>query len=84
LQLEAAHSIEITKPVGYVDRKQGPPIRHVRTYRHNINSALLQTDRCLKTEVQIETREINGSHSRENKRKIAREEEERIIATLLG
>jgi hypothetical protein len=66
LQLEAVHAIEITKPVGYVDRKEGyverkegyverkegyvdrkegPPIQLVSTHRHNIDSALLQTDR---------------------------------------
>ena len=52
MQLEAAHAAEITKLLDYVDRKEDPLIQVVRTHQHNTNSAVLQTARCLKTEVQ--------------------------------
>ena len=61
MQLEAAHVVEITKLVNYVDRKEDPLIQVVRTHQHNIDSAVLQTARCLKTEVQTETRKIKDS-----------------------
>ena len=61
MQLEAAHAVEITKLVEYVDRKEDPLIRVVRTHQHNTDSALLQTARCLKTEVQKETRKMKDS-----------------------
>ena len=40
----------------YVDRKYDPLIRVVRTHQHNTDSAVLQTARCLKAEVQRETK----------------------------
>ena len=49
MQLEAAHAVEITKLVEYVDRKEDPLIQVVRTHQHNTDSAVLQTARCLKT-----------------------------------
>jgi len=52
MQLEAAHAVEITKLVEYVDRKEDPVIQVVRTHQHNTDSAVLQTARYLKTEVQ--------------------------------
>ena len=61
MQLEAAHAVEITKLVEYVDRKEDPLIQVVRTHQHNIDSAVLQTARCLKTEVQKETRKMKDS-----------------------
>ena len=61
MQLEAAHAVEITKLVEYVDRKEDPLIQVVRTYQHNTNSAALQTARCLKTEVQKETKKMKDS-----------------------
>ena len=39
----------------YVDRKEDPLIQVVRN-QHNTDSALLQTARCLKAEVQRETK----------------------------
>jgi len=57
IQLEAAHAVEITKLVEYVDRKEGLLIQVVRTHQHNTDSAVLQTARCLKTEVQREKQE---------------------------
>jgi iron-sulfur cluster repair protein YtfE (RIC family) len=49
MQLEAAHAVEITKMVEYVDRKEDPLIQVVRTHQHNTDSAVLQTARYLKT-----------------------------------
>jgi len=56
MRLEAAHAVEITKLVEYVDRKEDPLIQVVRTRQHNTDSAVLQTARYLKTEVLRETR----------------------------
>jgi len=56
MQLEAAHAEEITKLMEYVDRKEDPLIQVVRTHQHNTNSAVLQTARYLKAEVQRETK----------------------------
>ena len=61
MQLEAAHAVEITKLMEYVERKEDPLIQVVRTHQHSINSAVLQTAICLKTEVQRETRKIKES-----------------------
>ena len=49
MQSEAAHAVEITKLVEYVDRKEDPLIQVVRPLQHNTDSAVLQTARCLKT-----------------------------------
>jgi len=35
MQLEAAHAVEITKLVEYIDRKEDPLIQVVRTHQHN-------------------------------------------------
>ena len=43
MQLEAAHTVEITKLVEYVDRKVDPLIQVVRTHQDNTDSAVLQT-----------------------------------------
>jgi len=61
MQLEAAQAVEITKLVEYVDRKEDPLIQVVRTNQHNSDLAVLQTARCLKTEVQKETRKMKDS-----------------------
>jgi len=66
-QLEAAHAVEITKLVEYVDRKEDPLIQVVRTHQHNTDSAVLQTARCLKTEVQRETRKMKDSIAEKTK-----------------
>ena len=60
MQLEAAHAVEITKLMEYVDRKYDPLIQVVRKHQHNTDSAVLQTARCLKTEVQRETKIIEN------------------------
>ena len=61
MQLEAAHAVEITKVLQYVDKKEDPQILIVRTHQHNTNSAVLETARCLKIEVQRETRKLKDS-----------------------
>jgi len=60
MQLEAAHSVEITKLLEYVGRKEDPLIQVVRTHQHNTDPAVLQIARCLKTEVQKETRKMDS------------------------
>jgi hypothetical protein len=60
MQLEAAHEVEITKLVEYVDRKENPLIEVARTHQHNTDSAVLETTRCLNTEVQRETRKMDS------------------------
>jgi len=67
MQLEAAHAVEITKLAEYVDRKEDPLIQIVRTHQHNTDSLVLQTARCLKTEVQKETRKVNDSIAEKTK-----------------
>jgi hypothetical protein len=67
IQLEAAHAVEITKLVEYVDRKEDPLILVVRTHQHNTDSAVLQTARCLKTEVQKDTRKMKDSIAEKTK-----------------
>jgi len=61
MQLEVAHAVEITKLFEYVNRKEDTLIHLVRKHQHNTNSAVLQMARCLKTEVQKETRKVKDS-----------------------
>jgi hypothetical protein len=58
--------------VEYIGSKEDPLIQAVRTHHHSINSALLQAARRLKTIIE-RNKTNNGQHSRENKRKMARE-----------
>ena len=67
MQLESAHTVEITKLVEYADRKEDPLIQVVRTHKHNTDSAVLQMARCLKTEVQEEIRKIKDSIAEKTK-----------------
>ena len=67
MQLEEACAVEITKLVKYVDRKEDLLIQTVRTHQHNISSAVLQTARCLKTDVQGVTRQIKDSIAEKTK-----------------
>ena len=67
MQLEADHTVEITKLAEYVDRKEDPLIQVVRTHQHNTDSAVLQTAKCLKTEVQKETSKIKNSIAEKTK-----------------
>jgi len=50
----------------YVDRMEDPLIQVVRTHQHNTDSAVLQTARYLKAEVQRETK-INESIAEKTK-----------------
>jgi hypothetical protein len=43
-----------------VDKKEDPLVEVVRTHQHNTDSAVLQTARCLKTEVQRGTRKMDN------------------------
>jgi hypothetical protein len=51
----------------YVNRKEDPLIQVVRTHQHNADSAVLQTARCLSTEVQRETRNMKDSIAEKTK-----------------
>jgi hypothetical protein len=51
----------------YVDRKEDPLIQVVRTHQHNTDSGVLQTARCLKTEVHRETRKMQDSIAEKTK-----------------
>jgi len=53
--------------VEYVDRKEDPLIQVVGTHQHNTDSAVLQTARYLKTEVQRETRKMKDSIAEKTK-----------------
>jgi hypothetical protein len=55
MQLEAAHAVEITKLVEYVDKNEDPLIQVVGTHQHGTDSAVLQT------EVQRATRKMKDS-----------------------
>ena len=81
MQIEAARAVEITKLAEYVDRKEDPLIQDVRTHQHNTDSVVLQTARCLKTEVQKENGKNKGQYGGENKSKMARQEDAWTIAT---
>jgi hypothetical protein len=70
IQLEAAHAVEITKLVEYVDRMEDPLIQVVRTHQHNTDSAVLQTARYLKTGVQRETRKMKDSIAEKTKERL--------------
>ena len=69
MQLEAAHSVENTKLVEYVDRKEDLLIQVDRTHQHNTDSVVLQRVRCLKTEVQKETGKVKESIADKTKEK---------------
>ena len=69
MQLEAAHAVEITKLMEYVDRKEDPLIQVVRIHQHNTDSAVVRTATCLKTEVQKETRKMKDSIAEKTKQR---------------
>ena len=65
IQLVVAYPVEITKLLENVDRKEDP-LMHCQ-HRHHINSAVLQTARHLKTEVQTGRRQIKDSTAEKTK-----------------
>jgi hypothetical protein len=67
MQLEAAHAVEITKLVDYVDKNEDPLIQVVGTHQHDTDSAVLQTARYLKTEVRRATRKMKDSIAEKTK-----------------
>ena len=70
MQLEKAYAVEITKLEEYVERKEEPLIQIVRTHQYiiiHINSAVVQTARSLKTEVQRGRRQIKVSIAEKTK-----------------
>ena len=67
MQLEAAHAIGITNLVWYVEKQETPRIQFVRTQQHNTDWTVLQTARCLKTELQKETRKMKDSIAEKTK-----------------
>jgi len=73
MQLEEAYAIEITKLVEYVDKGSSTNTDCLNAPTQ-INSAVLQTVRCLKT-ITARNKTNTGQHSRENKRKMAREDD---------
>jgi hypothetical protein len=66
MQLEEAYIIEITKLMAYIDSTEDSLIQIVRTHQNN-NSAMVQTARSLKREVQKGTRQIKDSIAEKTK-----------------
>jgi hypothetical protein len=60
-QLEEAYILEITKLMEYVASTEDPLIPIVRTHQNNIKSAMVQTPRSLRAELQKGTRKIKDS-----------------------
>ena len=60
MQLEETCAVEITELVEYVDSKDGPLKQTARMHQH-VKSAVLQTARCLTTEVHRGTKQIKDS-----------------------
>ena len=52
MQLEAAHAVEITKLVEYVDRKEDALIKVVWTHQHNTESAVLVIAKRISTHLE--------------------------------
>jgi len=52
MKLEEGYTVPIINLVEYIDTKEDPVIQFVRTHQHNMNSAVLQKARCLKTAAQ--------------------------------
>jgi len=67
MQLEA-YVVEITQLVEYADWKEDLLIQTVKAHQHNTNSAVLQTAKRLKTEVQWGTRQIRTAKHRKQKK----------------
>jgi repressor of nif and glnA expression len=68
MQLEEAYIIELTKLMEYVESTEDPLIQIVRLHPNNTKSAMVQTARRVKAELQKGTRQIKDSIA-ENKKK---------------
>jgi hypothetical protein len=69
MQLEEAYIIEITKLMEYVDSTEDPLIQIERMQQNKTKSAVIQTDRSLRTELQTETRKIKDSIAEKKKKR---------------
>jgi hypothetical protein len=58
MYVEGAYIAETLNLVEYVENKEDPLIRIVRTHQHNTNSALLRTANKFKKSFQSETKQI--------------------------
>jgi hypothetical protein len=67
--LDESYTVEITKLVKYVDRNEDPQVQTFRKHRHNISSAVIQTARSVKTEIQREIGQIRVKNSTAEKTK---------------
>jgi ubiquinone biosynthesis protein UbiJ len=67
MQLEEAYVIEITKLMEYVESTEDPQIQIVRTHQNNTKSAMVQTARSFRTELQKGTRQIKDSMAEKTK-----------------
>jgi hypothetical protein len=67
MQLEEAYIIEITKLMEYVESTEDPIIQIIRTHQNNTKSAMVQTARSLRTELQKGTRQIKDSIAHKTK-----------------
>jgi hypothetical protein len=60
MQVEGAYIAETINLVEYVESKEDPLIKIVRTHEHNTNSVLLQTANKFKKSFQSETKQIKN------------------------
>ena len=67
MKLEETHVVEITKMKEYVDSKKHPLTHIVKMYQHTTNSAMLETARSLKTELQRGTRQLKDRAAQKTK-----------------
>jgi hypothetical protein len=79
VQLEVAYIVEVTKLIKYVTSKEDLRIQIVRIDRHITDSAVLQTEASQRIRERNKT--IEGRHSREDKREMAREEDTWAVPT---
>jgi len=67
MQPEETYIPEIIKLQEYTDSKENPLIQIVRLHQHTTNSAMLQTARSLRTELQRGTRQTKDSTTQNTK-----------------
>ena len=69
MQLEEAYVTDITKLMEYIDSTEDSLIQVVRMHKNNTNSAMVQTARSLKGELQKGTSQIKDSIAEKTKEK---------------
>jgi hypothetical protein len=72
MQLEEAYSAEVTKLMGY-DSKEDQQIQNVRKNQHSTSSTMLRIGKKPQYRITGRNNRNRGQHSREDKRKMARE-----------